>query len=114
MPPADKNDVHWTYTSSHHAPVCLAARPGRCASRPADMIRSYKLTGAELSSGVRWIVDDANLQFEYGGVAQGDYTTLRTVAERQVAVLVPHLHSSAKLQLVAETWGPISGKGTLG
>lgn len=114
VPKADRADVHWAYTSSHHAPVCLAAKAGGLCFASATMVRSYKLTSTELSTGVRWVVDSANLQFEYGGVAQGDYTTLRTVAQRQVAVLVPRKGSTAKLQLVAETWGPITGKGTLG
>jgi hypothetical protein len=70
-------------------------------------------TPAELASGVFWTISTQDQQYDAGGLPPGNYATIRTVAQRQLAVVIPRATNSARLSVTAEFWSPVAGKGTL-
>jgi hypothetical protein len=111
---ADAVDQHLTFSSTHLAPVCLATKIGALCFTSSAEVETDTLTDAELANGVRYTVDTRDTQYNAGGVPQGRYTMLRTVRQRQIAVVVPRKPTKAKLNVIGETWGTISGRGTIG
>jgi hypothetical protein len=107
-------DVHESFASTHLAPVCLSSRTGALCIASSTNVEVDTLTQAELASGSRYVIDSQDLQYNAGGIAQGRYTQLRTVGQRQVAIIVPRKHSTTKLTVTGLLWGPISGTGSVG
>lgn len=114
QPAAWAHDQAYTFSSSHLAPVCLAATKGAVCFASSLDVRLRTLTAAETAAGSRWTVKDIDSAYDDGGLAAGSYTTMRTVQERQVVVVVPRKKAGARLVVTGDSYGPISGKGTLG
>jgi hypothetical protein len=111
---ADVADYRETYASSHLAPVCIASRTGALCIASSIDLQLATLGATEVAAGTRYDIDSPDLQYNAGGIAQGRYLQIRTVAQRQVAIIVPRKHSATKLAVTGLLWGPISGTGVLG
>ena len=107
-------DQSYTFSSTHLAPVCIAAVHGALCFVSTMDVLTRSLTTAEQAAGTRWVVDTMDKQYDSAGVAQGSYVALRTVQERQLAIVVPKKKSAAKLVVASEYDSPISGTGTIG
>lgn len=106
-------DTHETFTSSHRAPLCFAATAGAFCLTSTREVRLRTSTPQELAAAEYWTVGSQEQQYEAGGIAQGSYATIRTVAQRQLAVVIPYKKKGAQLSVTAEYWSPLAGKGTL-
>jgi hypothetical protein len=106
-------DTHETFTSTHHAPLCFASTVGAFCLTSSTEVRLQTSTAAELAAGLYWTVSSQEQQYDAGGIPLGSYATIRTVAQRQLTVVIPRKKKGAKLVVTAEYWSPLSGVGTL-
>jgi hypothetical protein len=105
-------DTHETFSSTHLPPVCFASKLGALCLTSTKEVRLETSTAQELTAGIYWNVNTIDDRYNEGGVAQGSYATIRTVALRQLAVLIPRKQANAKLAVTAESWTPMAGRGT--
>ncbi|MDX6257037.1 MAG: hypothetical protein QOJ11_3371 [Frankiales bacterium] len=113
LPAAQAVDTHETFSSTHLAPICFASKIGALCLTSTKVVRLETSTAQELAAGVYWNVNSPDDRYSEGGVAQGRYSAIRTVAQRQLAVVIPRKQAKTKLAVTAENWSPISGRGTL-
>ncbi|MDX6211082.1 MAG: hypothetical protein QOF82_169 [Frankiales bacterium] len=110
---AQAADTHETFSSTHLAPVCFASKVGALCLTSTKEVRLETSTAQELAAGIFWNVRTVDDRYNEGGVALGSYATIRTVALRQLAVLIPRKQAKAKLAVTAAIETPIAGSGTL-
>jgi hypothetical protein len=100
-----------SFSATKWAPMCVASKTGALCFTSTVWHSNLTLELDLIEQGYHLTISTPQDRYTAGGVAKGNYWSIREVSQREAAIVVPAKGKSGGLQFLASTFGPVSGTG---